>query len=642
MENEYLQVTLLPQLGGRIYQLVFKPTGSNELYQNPVIKPTHWGPLAWYENWWLSAGGIEWCLPVNEHGYEFGEPWTWSAITSTAGVTVTVSDSSAPDRLMAAIDIHLPSGRSVLTVRPRLENPTGTELTYEFWINAALSPGPGNVPTAGLEFIFNASEMSVHSTGDATFPCPWQDPGGPNCRFSWPDYAGRDWSLLGNWDEWLGFFEYPQAAADFMGVYSHDAEEGVARVFPSAVVRGAKGFAYGWSNPIDWHEWTDDGSSTVELHGGVTPTFWSTASLAAGETISWTEYWYPVADIGSISAATADAALGVRLSAGSLQIGVQPTSAWGTSETELYLWDEGTCQTLAYWDLPAVNPGEPFRAAAHFGGRTLAEISLAYVSTSGKLLAALDEVDCLPPRATVDTLPQWVGTAAFTVTWSGEDAWTGLDSFDLQVRPGYEQPWSDWLTDTTDLSAVFTGTHAHTYFFRARASDLAGNRSEYGEAEWGQAYTSVLTEPAPVLVTTRKQAVTRPIGVSSRPTWFHPDETIAYTLLVSNTGNLTGAVRLTDTLPSELSLLTHTLAASDGSPAWHAGGSILWTGDVQPGGSLTISYSLSPTLSTPFGVSLTNTLRVAGSVLGPLTRSAAVVQVYRTWLPLLLRTGAAW
>ena len=53
-------MTILPELGGRVYQLIYKTTGNNELYQNPVIKPTHWGPLKREENWWLAVGGIEW------------------------------------------------------------------------------------------------------------------------------------------------------------------------------------------------------------------------------------------------------------------------------------------------------------------------------------------------------------------------------------------------------------------------------------------------------------------------------------------------------------------------------------------------------------------------------------------------------
>ena len=56
MENDYLIVTVLPELGGRVYQHIDKATGQNHLYQNPVIKPTGWGPPE--QGWWLAAGGI--------------------------------------------------------------------------------------------------------------------------------------------------------------------------------------------------------------------------------------------------------------------------------------------------------------------------------------------------------------------------------------------------------------------------------------------------------------------------------------------------------------------------------------------------------------------------------------------------------
>ena len=44
LENDYLKLTVLPELGGRIYQAIFKPTGHNMFYQNPVLKPSPWGP----------------------------------------------------------------------------------------------------------------------------------------------------------------------------------------------------------------------------------------------------------------------------------------------------------------------------------------------------------------------------------------------------------------------------------------------------------------------------------------------------------------------------------------------------------------------------------------------------------------------
>ncbi|HEY74792.1 MAG TPA: DUF5107 domain-containing protein [Thermoflexia bacterium] len=616
MENDYLRVTVLPELGGRVYQMIFKPTGHNELYQNPVIKPTHWGPPE--QGWWLAVGGIEWCLPVDEHGYEWGKSWSWSVVTSTQGVTLTVRDTDATDRLRARIDLFLPADRAVLAVTPHLENPTDSAISYKYWTNGMLAPGGANTVGADLRFVFGADQVTVHSSGDFA----------AGKVLDWPVHNGRDYSRLGNWNRWLGFFERPQAAADFAGVYDEAADEGIARVFPSDVVRGSKGFGMGWADPIDWREWTDDGSTYVEVHGGVAPTFWDVAQLPAGATLSWTEYWFPVTAIGTLSTATSEAALGVRLKGDLLHVGVHSTRARPAGESTLYVWDRTTCTTLGRWSLPAVDPATPFRATATVGGRSIDGLAIVYLDGAGNRLAAINLTDCLPPRARVDPLPPWVGTAGFTVTWSGEDIWTGVAAYDVQVRDGYEGAWAGWLTETVATSAVFTGVHGHTYFFRARARDGAGNQGAFTDEEWGQAFTTVLTETAPVLVTSRKVAA---------PRRFAPDQAVAHTVLVSNTGNLTAAARLTDTLPTELLLLTETLTATAGTPPVYDGTAIQWTGAVPPGAEVRVTYLLSPTTSTPMWVPLTNTVEIEGGLPGAIVRQAIVLQAYLTWLPVVIR-----
>ena len=615
LENDYLRVTVLPELGGRVYQMVFKPTGHNELYQNPVIKPTHWGPPK--QKWWLAVGGIEWCLPVDEHGYEWGEPWSWSVVTSTQGVTVTLWDTTATDRLRARVDLFLPADRAVLAITPRLENPTGSAISYKYWTNAMLAPGGANTVGADLRFVYGADRVTVHSSGDFA----------AGTVLDWPVHNGRDYSRLGNWNRWLGFFERPQAQADFVGVYDEAADEGIARVFPSDVVRGSKGFGMGWADPIDWHEWTDDGSTYVEVHGGVAPTFWDVAQLPAGAALSWTEHWFPVASLGTLSAATTEAALGIRQEGRFLYIGTHSTTA-RPDGTARYVWDRATCTTLGRWSLPALDPATPFRAVADVGGRTVDELAIVYLDEGGQPLVGINTVDCLPPQARVDPLPPWVGTTGFTVTWSGEDVWTGVAAYDVQVRDGYEGTWTGWLTDTVATSAVFTGVHGHTYFFRARARDVVGNWGAFTDEEWGQAFTTVLTETAPVLATSRKVAA---------PRRFAPDQTVAYTVLVSNTGSLTATARLTDTPPGELVLLTGTLTATAGAPPTYDGTAIRWAGEVPPGGEVRVTYVLSPTASTPMWTPLTNTVWIDGSVLGPLARREVVLKAHLQWLPIIYR-----
>jgi uncharacterized repeat protein (TIGR01451 family) len=138
----------------------------------------------------------------------------------------------------------------------------------------------------------------------------------------------------------------------------------------------------------------------------------------------------------------------------------------------------------------------------------------------------------------------------------------------------------------------------------------------------------VLTEPAPVLVTSRKSAT---------PQHLEPGQTVTYTVIISNTGNLAASAALTDTPPVGMVPLTETLTATAGLTPTYTGGEIHWGGTVETGTEVRVTYTLSPTVETPAGILLTNTAEIAGSVLGPFTRYETVVQARRLWLPIVLR-----
>jgi len=328
MENEYLKLTFLPDVGGRLYEVVFKPTGHRETYLNPVLKPSPWGPAE--QGWWLAAGGIEWCLPVEEHGYEWGAPWAIQTSRDADGATVTLRDTDANDRVRVNIEVRLEAGAGYFTIRPRLENPTGAPQAMKYWTNAMLAPGGRNTPSADLRFVLpdGVTSVTVHSRGDELLP-------GYNQRMPWPIANGRDLSRLGNWTRWLGFFEdlslsaaKDPASGDFAAVYDEAYDEGMIRVFAANVVQGAKVFAFGWSDPIPTSNWTDDNSSYVELHSGPAATFDDSVTLPSGGHMEWTEIWYPVAGIGGLRQANGAAALNLQASGGQAQIGVATTRSW--------------------------------------------------------------------------------------------------------------------------------------------------------------------------------------------------------------------------------------------------------------------------------------------------------------------------
>jgi hypothetical protein len=349
VENEYLRLTFLPEVGGRLYQVLYKPTGHLVTYRNPVLKPSPWGPPE--QGWWLAAGGFEWCLPVEEHGYEWNVPWKLSATSDGKSVTVLLRDSSSEDRLRAEIAVKLEAGAAFFTIRPRLENPTGAPLDVKYWTNAMLAPGGQNKPSADLRFVLpkSVSSVTVHSRGDEFLPNADQ-------RMSWPIFDGTDFSRLGNWNRWLGFFEDPAAGA-FVAAYDEGYDEGMVRVSSAGAVSGSKVFAFGWKDPIPWSNWTDDGSGYIELHSGPAPTFGDSVTLAAGGSLQWTETWYPVAGLGGLRCADETAALNLTAAAGQAHMAVAVPRRWSG---DLVLLLDGK----EIWRQSAsLAPGQPFRGA---------------------------------------------------------------------------------------------------------------------------------------------------------------------------------------------------------------------------------------------------------------------------------------
>ena len=152
LENRYLRLGILPDLGGRIYEATFKPTGNNEFYSNPVVKPTNWGPgNPAGANWWLGTGGLEWGFPVEEHGYEFGRPWGFDHVTlPNGGVMLTLFTRYGPQLPYAVVDVILPPDAAYFVVQPRITNPWGAPFKFKWWNNAMLAPGAANSPGPDL------------------------------------------------------------------------------------------------------------------------------------------------------------------------------------------------------------------------------------------------------------------------------------------------------------------------------------------------------------------------------------------------------------------------------------------------------------------------------------------------------------
>ena len=317
LENSYLKLTILPELGGRIWQVIYKPGGWNMFYQNPVVMPSPWGPPE--QLGWLAVGGMEWSLPVEEHGYDWGT--TWGHIPNQFSpdlASVTVFTPQDGRRLNASITISLRAGAGSFEIQPTISNVGDRGLDFQYWHNAMLAPGSGNRPTGATHFVFPSQNMTVHSTQDPRMPQPGQS-------FSWPIYAGRDVSRLGTWNQFLGFFERPAARGPFVGLYDGGYDAGAVRVYPADVARGSKLFSLGFNSAIGSDNFTTDNSAYVEIHGGLSPTFFDTYGLPAGGSVSWREVWYPIAGMGDLAFANEIGAINPYATGDGLAVGFFPT-----------------------------------------------------------------------------------------------------------------------------------------------------------------------------------------------------------------------------------------------------------------------------------------------------------------------------
>ncbi|MEZ4593195.1 MAG: DUF5107 domain-containing protein [Chloroflexota bacterium] len=336
LHNSYVAVTVLPELGGRLYRWQDKVTGRQLLYANPVLKPTAWG----WRGWWLASGGIEWAFPTDEHGLNEYRPWDYTTEVLSDTVSITVSDVEDQTGMTVGATISLDGDHSFMTLEPFVVNDTAVSHPYQFWLNAMIALGD-NTTNDQTEFIIPATQVQVHSRDANASYLPtagdWMN---------WPEHNGRFFQIYGTWTHYLGFFA-PNLNAGFTGVYDHTAQQGIVRVFDVAQMPGNKFF--GPAN-LEPNLYTIDDSVYVEMwSSGVTPDFWTYVSIDAGQSKSWTERWYPVNQLGAFDIANEFGALRVDETSTGAEIGLQVTAV--TSGT-LSLLVDGT--QVASWPGPFV------------------------------------------------------------------------------------------------------------------------------------------------------------------------------------------------------------------------------------------------------------------------------------------------
>ncbi len=299
LENDYLYVMLLPELGGRIHRAYDKTNGYDFVYYNRVVKPA----LVGLTGPWIS-GGIEFNWPQHHRPSTFLP--VDAAVRENADGSVTAfvgeTDRMYGTKGMAAVTLY--PDRAYIEVKGQLYNPTDLPQTFLWWANPAVAVNDSTFSV----FPPDVSAVYDHGKRDvSTFPIATGEY--YKCDYS----AGVDISRYRNIPVPTSYMA-AHSDFDFIGNYDEGRGAGLLHIADHHVSPGKKQWTWGcgdfgrmWDKNL-----TDEDGPYIELMTGVftdnQPDFtW----LKPHEEKTFTQYFLPYKGVGRVSNATRDAVIGV-------------------------------------------------------------------------------------------------------------------------------------------------------------------------------------------------------------------------------------------------------------------------------------------------------------------------------------------
>jgi tetratricopeptide (TPR) repeat protein len=349
IENAFLSVMILPQIGGRIHAATDKTNGYEIFYRQDVIKPA----LVGLAGPWAS-GGVEFNWPQHHRPATFMPVEVEVEHHSDGSITVWCGDHDPMARMKGMHGICLHPDRAYIELKARIYNRTQTAQTFLWWANVA-----ARVHEAYQSFFPpDVSCVADHARRSmSTYPlCDDRyygvDYGGrakhgvppdevpsqfipPHCGGSAPvQYAPNDLSFYANIPVPTSYM-CVGSQGDFFGGYDHRAQAGLVHIASHHISPGKKqwtwgnhDFGYAWDRSLTDPDSTGEYAPYIEIMAGVytdnQPDF---SFLMPGETKTWSQYWYPIQQIGPAQNANLRAAVSLRVIGKKVHAGVSVSSA---------------------------------------------------------------------------------------------------------------------------------------------------------------------------------------------------------------------------------------------------------------------------------------------------------------------------
>ncbi|WP_169306549.1 DUF5107 domain-containing protein [Cohnella pontilimi] len=272
LENEYIRLTVIPSLGGRLYSAVDKRIGREFLYRNPVIRPRMIGTRgAWF------AGGMEFNFPISH------SPTTMDRVNyrihhgPDGSASVTFGNIERISGMNWKVELKLYPGKTYMEQKVSLYNPAPRESRFYFWTNTAVEYDKSVKLIYPFDWCINFDTQYV----------------------KWPYYKQMD---CRNPKEIPYAYETfgKLLTQDFFGAYNVDQDHGIVHHADRKKVKGAKFFIWGNdSNAEAWNRCLTEGDSQyIEIQSGPFESQMVYKFLKPHQELAWSEYWYPVSGMG--------------------------------------------------------------------------------------------------------------------------------------------------------------------------------------------------------------------------------------------------------------------------------------------------------------------------------------------------------
>ncbi len=315
LENEYILVMILPELGGRVQYAYDKIKQRPFVYYNHVIKPA----LVGLTGPWIS-GGIEFNWPQHHR------PSTYLPVDSTieenedGSVTVWVNEYERMFHQKGAAGFTLRPGCAYLEIKGRLYNGTSLPQTFLWWANPAVAVNDHyqSVFPQDINAVFDHGKRAVSSFPIAT-----------GTYYKMDYSAGVDISNYKNIKVPTSYMGV-NSRFNFEGGYENDTRAGMLHVASHHVSPGKKQWT--WGNGDFGQAWdrnlTDADGPYIELMAGVftenQPDF---SWLMPYEEKRFTQYFMPYRELGIVKNATKDLMMNIEVEGGKALLKVFATSS---------------------------------------------------------------------------------------------------------------------------------------------------------------------------------------------------------------------------------------------------------------------------------------------------------------------------